>query len=82
MMTNLPGSKLNIPDRKNLNTSIIRYAENDTEGEVSALVEYEDCLVVFDNMLKNRQKEFPSFFTPGRHENIDVIYLSRRHFEL
>ena len=33
-------------------------------------------------MLDYNQKEVSPFFTRGRHENIDVYYLSQRYFEL
>ena len=33
-------------------------------------------------MLDSNQKELCPFFTRGRHENIDVYYLSQRYFEL
>ena len=33
-------------------------------------------------MLDHNQREIHPFFTRGRHENIDVYYLSQRYFEL
>ena len=33
-------------------------------------------------MLEQSMKDVSPFFTRGRHENIDVYYLSQRYFEL
>ena len=50
--------------------------------EIKDLEEYEGCCVVFDDMLDHNQKEIEPFFTRGRHENIDVYYLSQSYFAL
>ena len=53
-----------------------------TSQEISTIDDYKDCVVIFDDMLDYNQKEIHPFFTRGRHENIDVYYLSQRYFEL
>ena len=63
--------------------SVSSYEEDfDCSEEVESLENYQNCVIVFDDMLDSNQKLIDPFFTRGRHENIDVYYLSQRYFEL
>ena len=63
--------------------SVSPYEEDfDCSEEVESLENYQNCVIVFDDMLDSNQKLIDPFFTRGRHENIDVYYLSQRYFEL
>ena len=74
------------PDRRInvLTTSPNQYPTYDTQEEVSATHECKDCVVVFDDVLERNQfkKLLPLFFIRGKHENIDVSYVSQQHFEI
>ena len=76
--------ELENPNReiKILTRSPNQYPNYETSQEVSTIDDYKDCVVIFDDMLDHNQKEIHPFFTRGRHENIDVYYLSQRYFEL
>ena len=65
----------------------------DTEGQQSCISVDEDledrtiqdsqnCCVVFDDMLDTSQKLLDPFFTRGRHNDLDVYYLSQSYFDL
>ena len=34
--------------------------------------EYKDCVIIFDDMLENKQKDLCPIFARSRHEGIDV----------
>ena len=72
----------------NTNTEI-----EDTEGQQSCisvdedledrtLQDFQNCCVVFDDMLDSNQKRIDPFFTRGRHNDLDVYYLSQSYFDL
>ena len=42
----------------------------------------ENCCVVFDYMLDSNQKLIDPFFSRGRHNDLDVYYLSQSYFDL
>ena len=44
--------------------------------------DYQNCCVVFDDMLDSNQKLIDPFFTRGRHNDLDVHYLSQSYFHL
>ena len=54
-----------------------------SSDEIQPLNEYENSVVVFDDMLQSKQESnIDLFFTRGRHNIIDIYYISRRllHF--
>ena len=76
---------IDYPDKdiKIVTRSPKQYDEDfDCSGEVEILENYQNCVIVFDDMLDSNQKLIDPFFTRGRHENFDVYYLSQRYFEL
>ena len=44
--------------------------------------DFNGCCVVFDDMLDSNQKLIDPFFTRGRHNDLDVYYLSQSYFDL
>ena len=73
---------------RNTNTEI-----EDTEGQQSCISvdedledrtiqDFQNCCVVFDDMLDTSQKLIDPFFTRGRHNDLDVYYLSQSYFDL
>ena len=54
-----------------------------TSDEIQPLNEYENSVVVFDDMLLSKQESnIDLFFTRGRHNNIDIYYISQSYFHL
>ena len=54
-----------------------------TSDEIQPLIEYENSTVVFDDMLLPKQESnIDLFLTRGRHNNIDIYYISRSYFHL
>ena len=54
-----------------------------TSDEIQPLNEYENSVVVFDDMLLSKQESnIDLFFTGGRHNNIDIYYISQSFFHL
>ena len=54
--------------------------EEDLEDRT--LQDFQNCCVVFDDMLDTSQKLIDPFFTRGRHNDLDVYYLSQSYFDL
>ena len=54
--------------------------EEDLEDK--SIQEFQNCCVVFDDMLDSNQKLIDPFFTRGRHNDLDVYYLSQSYFDL
>ena len=51
--------------------------------EVKPLNEYENGIVVFDDILGSPNSRFiDQFFIRGRHDNLDIYYLSQSYFDL
>ena len=51
--------------------------------EIQPLNEYENSVIVFDDMLLSKQESnIDLFLTRGRHKNIDIYYISQSHFHL
>ena len=44
--------------------------------------DFQNCFVVFDDMLDSIQKLIDPFFTRGKHNDLDVDYLSQSYFDL
>ena len=54
-----------------------------TSDEIQTIEKYENSIVVFDNMLPSKQEsKIDLFFTRGRHQNIDIYYISESYFHL
>ena len=55
-----------------------------TSDEIQPLNEYENSIVVFDDMLLSIQESNIDlfFFTRGRHNNIHIYYISQSYFHL
>ena len=52
-----------------------------TSDEIQPLNEYENRVVVFDDMLLSKQESnIDLFFTRGRQNNIDIYYISQSYF--
>ena len=47
-----------------------------------SIQDFQNCCVVFDDMLDSNQKLIDSFFTTGRHKDLDVYHLSQSYFDL
>ena len=54
--------------------------EEDLEDRT--IQDFQNCCVVFDDMLDSNQKLIDPFFTRGRHNDLDVYYLSQSYFDL
>ena len=50
--------------------------------EDRTIQDFQNCCVVFDDMLHGNQKLIDPFFTRGRHNDLDVYYLSQSYFDL
>ena len=52
-------------------------------SEILALEMYGNKTIVFDHMLLSKEtKDIDAFFTGGRHQNLDINYISQSWFEL
>ena len=54
--------------------------EEDLEDK--SIQDFQNFCVVFDDMLDTSQKLIDPFFTRGRHNDLDVYYLSQSYFDL
>ena len=54
----------------------------DEDLEDKSIQDFQNCCVVFDEMLDTSQKIIDPFFTRGRHNDLDVYYLSQSYFDL
>ena len=50
--------------------------------EDKSIQDFQNCCVVFDDMLDSNQKLIEPCFTRGRHNDLDVYYLSQSYFDL
>ena len=54
-----------------------------TSDEIEPLEHYENSTVVFDDIILSKQESNNDlFFTQGRHNNIDIYYISQSYFHL
>ena len=54
-----------------------------TSDEIQPLNEYENSVVVFDDMLLSKQESnIDLFFTRGRHKKLDIYYISQSYSHL
>ena len=60
-----------------------QYPNFKTSNEIKPINKYKRSVVIFDDMLgaKNSSK-IDEFFTRGRHEDLDVYYISQSYFAL
>ena len=51
--------------------------------EIKPLNEYENAIIVFDDVLgSSNSRDIDQFFIRGRHNNLDIYYLSQSYFDL
>ena len=60
------------------------YIEAQTSDKIQSLEDYEKhSTIVFDDLLLSKQESIVDlFFTRGRHQNIDIYYISQTYFHL
>ena len=52
-------------------------------GEIKPLNEYDNATIIFDDILgTSNGKYIDQFFIRGRHDNLDMFYLSQSYFDL
>ena len=68
------------PPEQYLNSKIKKEEKSD---EIEHLNEYENAVIVFDDALgSSNSKYMDQFFIRGRHNNLDIYYLSQSYFDL
>ena len=66
-----------------INRSHNQYPNFKTSNEIKPIHEYKGSVVIFDDMLGAKNiSQIEEFFTRGRHEDLDVFYISQRFFAL
>ena len=54
-----------------------------TSNEIKPMNKYKGSVVIFDDMLRAKNSsQIDEFFTRGRHEDLDVYYISQSYFAL
>ena len=60
-----------------------QYPNYKTSNEIKPIHKYKGSVVIFDDMLGARNSsQIDEFFTRGRHEDLDVYYISQSYFGL
>ena len=60
-----------------------QYPNYKTSTDIKPINKYKGSVVIFDDMLgASNSSQIDEFFTRGRHENIDVYYISQSYFGL
>ena len=60
-----------------------QYPNYKTNSEIKPINKYKGSVVIFDDMLwAKNSSQIDEFFTRGRHENLDVYYISQSYFAL
>ena len=60
-----------------------QYPDYKTNTEIKPINKYKGSIVIFDDMLGARKSsQIDDFFTRGRHEDLDVYYISQSCFAL
>ena len=60
-----------------------QYPNYKTSNEIKPINKYKGSVVIFDDMLGSRNcSQIDEFFTRGRHEDLDVYYISQSYFAL
>ena len=58
-----------------------QYPTYKTSTEIKKINKYKGSIVIFDDMLGARNSsQIDEFLTRGRHENLDVYYISQSYF--
>ena len=66
-----------------INRSPNQYPNCKTSNEIKPINKYKGSVVIFDDMLWARNSsQIDEFFTRGRHEDLDVYYISQSYFAL
>ena len=59
------------------------YIKAQTSNAIQPLENYENNIVVFEDILSSKQEsDIDLFFTRGRHKSIDIYYISQSYFHL
>ena len=79
-----PEQKIRIITRSPEQYSKIEIEDDSVEEDLEdrTLQDFQNCCVVFDDMLDTSQKLIDPFFTRRRHNDLDVYYLSQSYFDL
>ena len=60
-----------------------QYPDYKTSNEIKPINKYKGSVVIFDDMLgAKNSSQIDEFFTRGRHEDLDVYYISQSYFAL
>ena len=60
-----------------------QYPNYKTSAEIKLINKYKRSIVIFDEMLgATNSSQIDEFFTRGRHEDLDVYYISQSYFAL
>ena len=60
-----------------------QYPNYKTSNEIKPIIKYKGSIVIFDDMLgANNSSQIDEFITRGRHEDLDVYYISQSYFAL
>ena len=60
-----------------------QYPNYKTSNDIMPINKYKGFVVIFDDMLgAKNSSQIDEFFTRGRHEDLDVYYISQSHFAL
>ena len=60
-----------------------QYPNYQTDNEIKPINKYKGSIVIFDDMLgAKNSSQIDEFFTRGRHEDLDVYYISQSYFAL
>ena len=60
-----------------------QYPNYKTSNEIKPINKYKGSVVIFDDMLgAKNSSQIDDFFTRGRHEDLDVYYISQSYFAL
>ena len=60
-----------------------QYPNYKTNNEIKPINKYKGSVVIFDDMLgAKNSSQIDEFFTRGRHEDLDVYYISQNYFAL
>ena len=60
-----------------------QYPNKKTSNEIKPITKYRGSVVIFDDMLGAKNScQIDEFFTRGRHEDLDVYYISQSYFAL
>ena len=60
-----------------------QYPNYKTRTEIKSINKYKGSIVIFDDMLgAKNSSQIDEFFTRGRHEDLDVYYISQSYFAL